>query len=53
MQQGGGDGGGLARAAGMTADQAAVWARTTDQQNATVVAEGRPTADLVVRLTAS
>jgi pantothenate kinase len=37
---------------GMTADQAAVWARTTDQDNAAVVAAGRGAATMVVTVSA-
>jgi hypothetical protein len=35
----------------MDQDQAATWARTTDQDNALVIAESRAHADLVITLT--
>lgn len=37
---------------GMTPDQAATWARTTDQDNAGVVAQGSDRADLLITVAA-
>ena len=37
---------------GMDEDQAAAWARTTDQDNALVIAESRAHADLVITVAA-
>jgi pantothenate kinase len=38
---------------GMSRDQAESWARTTDQDNAVLIAQSMPRADLVIRMTGS
>jgi fructokinase len=38
---------------GMDHDQADTWARTTDQDNAVLIAQSRPRADLVIRMAGS
>jgi pantothenate kinase len=38
---------------GMSHEQADVWARTTDQDNAVLIAQSRPRADLVIKMAGS